>query len=286
VRSTALGGEVLTRLNQSGNKKITHVPAEGFLFATQQALSASVLQTYRNPLGTTETNKAVYDPLGNYIPYQAFADPRPPAGSYSSGSMASLSSSQANPDSYGMGCIMDGLPTSCNRVMNAINRGQAKTLTISGTHNPNVALANLGYIPQVRNQKVRLSFPDPLDERNAFDFDEEVIDSVTIVPGGQPGFEQNHPNSKTRSAAIDPKLKKSIENCAQELYGVTAKGAGFTPTTRGTPGSFEGSRIDKNGIEQEVNIVNENRSYDGWQLGARAHVPGTWLAGLTFNDTT
>lgn len=26
VRSTALGGEVLTRLNQSGNKKITHSP--------------------------------------------------------------------------------------------------------------------------------------------------------------------------------------------------------------------------------------------------------------------
>jgi len=32
VRSTALGGEVLTRLDQSGNKKTTHVSAEGLLF--------------------------------------------------------------------------------------------------------------------------------------------------------------------------------------------------------------------------------------------------------------
>ena len=209
VRSTVLGGEVLTRLNQSGNKKITHVPAEGLLFATQRIEGgASVLQTYRNPLGTTETNKAVYDPLGNYIPFQAFADPRPPAGTYSSGSMASLSSSQANPDGYGMGCIKDGMPTSCTRVMNAINRGQALSVTASGTHNPNVALANLGFIPQVHNQKVRINFPDPLDERNAFDFDVAALDDISIVPGGQTGFEQNPQPPKFD----EPGIKKGLED--------------------------------------------------------------------------
>ena len=125
VRSTALAGEVLTRLNQSGGKKITHVPAEGLLFATQQAVSGSVLQTYRNPLGTTETNKAVYDPLGNYIPFQAFNDPRPPAGSYSSASMGSLSASLANPHAYGTGCMLDGLPTNCSLTSRLQNNGSA-----------------------------------------------------------------------------------------------------------------------------------------------------------------
>jgi hypothetical protein len=153
VRSTVLGGEVLTRLNQSGNKKITHVPAEGLLFATQRTEGGvSFLQTYRNPLGTTETNKAVYDPLGNYIPFQAFADPRPPAGSYSSGSMASLSSSQASPASYGMGCIMDGMPTNCNRVMQAIGRDQARGVGVHGfAFSPGMLLRRLvAFIVSVR----------------------------------------------------------------------------------------------------------------------------------------
>jgi len=56
VRSTALGGEVLARLDQSGNKKTTQVSAEGLLFATQSTVGgAFVLATYRNPLGITET---------------------------------------------------------------------------------------------------------------------------------------------------------------------------------------------------------------------------------------
>src|SRR5262245_3625400 len=76
---------------------------EGLLFATQRASGgpgAYVETTYRDPLGITETTKAVYDPLGNYTPFQAYGDPHPPAGSYSSASMSGLSSSQANNDSY------------------------------------------------------------------------------------------------------------------------------------------------------------------------------------------
>jgi hypothetical protein len=122
-------------LDGSGNKLTTHVPAEGLLFATQRSsvlFSPFVLLTHRNPLGITETNEAVYDPLGNYIPFQAYQDPRPPAGSYNSGSMASLSASQANPDSYGVGCIIDGVPTTCSRVMNAINRDQAQFVSVRG----------------------------------------------------------------------------------------------------------------------------------------------------------
>lgn len=125
VRSTVLR-DMLTRLDQWGNKKITHVPAERLLFATQRtAGGASVLFTHRNPLGITETTKAVYDPLGNYLPFQQHADPRPPVGSYNSASMSGLSSSQANPHSYGVGCTMDGTPTDCNRAMLSVNNGSA-----------------------------------------------------------------------------------------------------------------------------------------------------------------
>ncbi len=147
VHSTVLGGEALTRLDQSGNKKITHVPAGGLLFATQSTSISGpfVTMTQRNPLGTTETNKAVYDPLGNYIPFQAHGDPRPPAGSYTSASAGTLSASLADPYSPALGCLIDGLPTNCNRVLQAINRGEGLKLLIDNSRqNPNVVLASLG----------------------------------------------------------------------------------------------------------------------------------------------
>jgi hypothetical protein len=145
IRSSVLG-TVLTELDQSGNKRSTHVSADGLLFASQNINSAgaSVSSTIRNPVGTGERTGAIYDPLGNYIPFQHYNDPRPPAGSYNSGSMSSLTANQANPDSYGVGCRIDGVPTSCNRVLQAINSGQAKTLVLYGA-TVDVALANMGW---------------------------------------------------------------------------------------------------------------------------------------------
>ncbi len=148
VRSSVLEGEVLTRLDQFGNKKVTHVPADGLLFATQNAGTSGpfVLLTKRNPFGTSETTKAVYDPLGNYVPFQAHGSPQPPPGSFSSASMRGLAASQANPYSSAVGCMIDGLPTTCNRVQQAINRGEAKKLIIDARgQNPNAALATMGW---------------------------------------------------------------------------------------------------------------------------------------------
>jgi len=144
IRSSVLG-TVLTELDQSGNKRSTHVSADGLLFASQNINSAGawVSSIIRNPVGTGESTGAIYDPLGNYIPFQHYNDPRPPAGSYNSGSMSSLTRNQANPDSYGVGCRIDGVPTSCNRVLQAINRGEAKTLVLYGA-SVEVALANMG----------------------------------------------------------------------------------------------------------------------------------------------
>jgi len=143
IRSSVFG-EVLTELDQSGNKRSTHIQADGLLFASQSINSAgaSIQWTIRNPVGTGERNGSIYDPLGNYIPFQHYNDPRPPAGSYNSASMSSLAASQANPDSYGVGCMLDGLPTSCNRVLRA-NNGEASKLILYGP-SPDVALANMG----------------------------------------------------------------------------------------------------------------------------------------------
>lgn len=66
-----------------------------------------------------------------------------------------------------------------------------------------------------------------------------------------------------------------------EKYHVTAQGPGFTPTTRGMPGSFSGIWTDK---DEKVDIVNENRAYDGWELGARGGSPGNWIGGATFDS--
>jgi hypothetical protein len=145
IRSSVLG-TVLTELDQSGNKRSTHVSADALLFASQNINStgAWVSSTIRNPVGTGERGGSIYDPLGNYIPFQQYNDPRPPAGSYNSGSMSSLTRNQANPDSYGVGCRIDGVPTSCNRVLQAINNGEAKTLVLYGA-TVDVALANMGF---------------------------------------------------------------------------------------------------------------------------------------------
>ena len=60
--------------------------------------------------------------------------------------MGGLAANQANPYSSAVGCLMDGLPTNCNRVQQAINRGEAKKLIVDARgQNPNVVLASMGW---------------------------------------------------------------------------------------------------------------------------------------------
>lgn len=229
VRSTVLG-DVLTRLDQSGNKKTTHVPAEGLLFATQRtsgAPGAFVQTTLRNPLGVSETNQAMYDPLGNYIPFQAHGDPRPPVGSYNSGSMSALSANQADPHSFGVGCIMDGLPTNCNKVAQAIERGRAKRLQILG--------------PVVSPELIRLTMsltivgfkhdtstpPEPGETPLIIEvpgghvkvFASHVWGLYVTAPGTQHLFQQNKGNA---TAQAQP--KKTHLECRKEALEELAKG--------------------------------------------------------------
>jgi len=210
VRSTVLDGEVLTRLDQSGNKLTTHVPAEGLLFSTQSG--SLIVTTYRDPLGITETSLGVYDPLGNYIPYRPSGSPQPPIGSYNSGSMSGLGSSLSNANNYALGCVMDGLPTNCKLVGQAIARGQAKSIGIMG----------LALIPQVT--RLMSSFTATGAEFRTvagsqsksttvelaggygFTWSRGVVELWThyiIAPGLQLGFEQNP--QKPSAEPVDPR---------------------------------------------------------------------------------
>jgi YD repeat-containing protein len=229
VRSTVLGDEPLTRLDQSGNKQITHVPAEGLLFATQRASGAPgpfVLLTQRNPLGTTETTKAVYDPLGNYIPFQANGDPRPPAGSYNSGSMSGLASSLSNANNYALGCVVDGLPTNCKLAGQIIARDQAKKLGVLGLAlTPDVMRIMTSFtavgiesrtVPGVVSKKVTVELPNG----RGFTWTmgaSELWTQFIIAPGLENSFEQNPQNSAPNENAIRDGLKKALSDtdCAK-----------------------------------------------------------------------
>ena len=240
VRSTVLDGQEVTRLDQAGNKTSTSVPADGLLFAKQfMDFGSRVAWIQRNPLGITETSKGVYDPLGNYIPFQQMADPRPPAGSYNSSSMTGLLGRLSNPNNYGMGCFRDGQPTNCDRVLNDINHGLAQNVIISGTANPLVTLANNGFIPTTTTRTTTLGqiVPNVNPEFKGISI---TVQSFYFVmpPGSQPGSEVNpieqDPYKVERDAAkkgLD--ILRSNEVCRnyiRDLINATRSDVGFNPT--------------------------------------------------------
>jgi YD repeat-containing protein len=146
VRSTALGGKVLTRLDNSGNKTMTIVEVDGLLTAVQSPSGGfqGLSWTHADPLGlsTAGDTKSVYDPQGNYIPWQHA--PTAPPNSYPPFSPSFGGLGSAFGSSQNLSCNMDGMPTSCDRVFRALARGEAKGGSISSTGNPIAALLSLG----------------------------------------------------------------------------------------------------------------------------------------------
>jgi hypothetical protein len=127
-----LGGEVMTRLNSSGDKVYTYVPAEGLLFARQAKNTSGqpVMEwTHRDPLGVTEKGSGGdggYDPLGNYAgrptPPPTGQTYQLPIGNYGQ-SYEGAGRGFTNANNYSTGCTWDGRPASCNSVMRASNNG-------------------------------------------------------------------------------------------------------------------------------------------------------------------
>lgn len=253
LRSTVLGGEVLATLNSStlstpNNTNTTNVPASGLLFAHQTDVGGTVGQivgwTQRDPVGVSETGKGMYDPLGNFIPFKQPTDPRPPAGSYNSGSMASVEGNMNDAYNYGLGCMLGGIPTRCSTVMRLLGSGAAGGGVISGTANPMVELAGMGLILTsnvytgaakfnyfygmlyevdisrvVEGQGITLSAAEKEDGYKPLNI---VVFGLTIAPGRQSGTEQNQrtPVSPEEVKANRDRIESMLKNdkCAAFIH--------------------------------------------------------------------
>lgn len=183
VRSSALGGAVVTRLSATGAKEITYVPTGGLVEARQRAYPNTSGQidrwtewTHRDPTGTTEPG-ATYDPLGHYvkhIPPEPSQPTQQPPQWPTYGPSAWYS---AKPNDLSTGCILDGRPADCNSVMRELHAGSAVIDSISSTGL--VDLAGLGFIPSVERRHARV--PDPNGEV-AGDTRLKSWDALTFTP--------------------------------------------------------------------------------------------------------
>jgi hypothetical protein len=128
VRSSVLGGKVLTRLDNAGNKSSTVFSVDGLLTAVQNVspYGSSLRWTHIDPLGLSEAGdtKAVYDPMGNYIQWQ-HAPTYPPPGAIPpiAASFGGLGPSFGY--AINSSCILDGIPTDCSLALNMLNHGSA-----------------------------------------------------------------------------------------------------------------------------------------------------------------
>jgi hypothetical protein len=126
VRSTVLGGRVVTELNEHGQKRHSNVYANGATLAKQQ--DNQVRWEHVDPVTGTRREsdaagngvlRAEFDALGNEI---ALTDPEPPesmnydyVGNYDGGGNAYDAST---------GCAVDGQQMPCYLVMRAYNQGK------------------------------------------------------------------------------------------------------------------------------------------------------------------
>jgi hypothetical protein len=128
VRSSVLGGKVLTRLDYAGNKWKTDFSVDGLLRVVQYGVSyynqnATLQWTHIDPLGLSEAGdtKAVYDPTGNYIQWQhaptAPPNAYPPIASSSGGLGAGFGSAQDK------SCVLNGEPISCSDLEHQTDTG-------------------------------------------------------------------------------------------------------------------------------------------------------------------
>lgn len=135
VRSSVLGGKVLTRLDYAGNKAMTIVNVDGRLLAVQKGVSyanqyATVQWTHTDPLGLSEAGdtKSVYDPLGTYIPWQHI--PTAPPNAYPPHSPGYGGSGSLFGSSQDRSCTFNGLPISCSDLVHQIDIGNVSAVEL------------------------------------------------------------------------------------------------------------------------------------------------------------
>jgi len=138
VRSSLLGGQVVTELNAQGQKTRGYVYASGQVLAIQNVTANGSSVYWRHIEPVTENfveinqNRAVLtvfdtDPVGAFLgtsdPFEAGASP-----SYDEliGDRPSHDI-DADPFDTSSGCTLDGIPINCNLVMQMVNNGGAVT---------------------------------------------------------------------------------------------------------------------------------------------------------------
>jgi len=126
IRSSVVG-EVVTRLNNVGNKTGMTVHLDDRVTPARMSAADTggvPFPTYDDPLqqSIAGDRKAVYDPLGNVIPWRPWPG-GPPPNFYprSSSQFGSLGSSFGSAQERG--CALDGIPTNCDTVMRLVNNG-------------------------------------------------------------------------------------------------------------------------------------------------------------------
>jgi hypothetical protein len=135
VRSSVLGGKVLTRLDNAGNKSSTVFGVDGLLMAVQNVspYGSSVRWTHIDPLGLSEAGdtKSVYDPMGNHIEWQ-HAPTGPPPNAYppSAASFGGLGSSFGS--AQDKSCTFNGLPIFCTELAHQVDIGNVSAEFLTG----------------------------------------------------------------------------------------------------------------------------------------------------------
>jgi YD repeat-containing protein len=189
VRSTVLGGSVVTSLDSAGNKTRTTVKVDGLLTAMQNPgmviggtfVPPSITWQHRDPAGLSEVGngsgdrKGVYDPLGNYVSFQT--PPIPPAGYnplYSPSPSGGFGSGFGfNGGSSNVTCTLNGLPTDCNAAVHAL---------IIGAADP---CPNNDCGPQMVDGKLQPLTTDP--ETGRLGYRKRWVDGHDTDPTGNPG---------------------------------------------------------------------------------------------------
>jgi YD repeat-containing protein len=137
VRSTVLGGRVITRLNNAGTKVSTVIDIDSRVTPARIGSGASggVGWTHIDPLGLSEggDTKAVYDPLGNRVAWQPVpTGPSPltyPRSSASFGGVGSAFGSAQDRD-----CVLNDRPISCQELNRQVWLGVVNVVGRIGVH--------------------------------------------------------------------------------------------------------------------------------------------------------
>ena len=290
LHSSVLGGAVVTELNSTGQKQTGYVyTPSGTPLATQLPGQNLVKFKQASPLGTTERgvsstgsfSRIELDPLGAKVRHFVLTPPdrADGPGDIPSGSGGALDSRYGTLGNPAAGCSLDGVYMPCYMAMPGV--GTAAHVVAVNQFYAVAARTRGGFSVWVDDGKVVRRGADEVTHTESVghfewvDDPDDVLEDYTEPPSLQ--------RDKSKSL-IDPKLKQSIEDCAAEMFKITAQGDGFVPTRTGVPGTFMGTRIDKNGLEQNVFVVNENRAYTGWQLAGRTRALWPWVAGVTIGE--